>query len=66
MIHTASEMVVSPVGKIDSLQVEQLRVRDLEVMVTLKLGNISGLLGQLFYAQYDVTIKKDTIELCPR
>lgn len=66
MIHTAGGMVVSPVGKVDSLQVGQLRVRDLEVMVTPKLGDISGLLGQPFYAQYDVTIKKDMIELRSR
>ena len=66
IVHTAGGKVASPVGKIDSLQAGQLRVRDLEVMVTPKLGDISGLLGQPFYAQYDVTIKKDMIELRPR
>lgn len=66
MIHTAGGNIVSPVGKIDSLQAGQLQVRGLEVMVTPQLGDISGLLGQAFYTHYDVTIKKDVIELHPR
>ncbi|MEB3312369.1 MAG: retropepsin-like aspartic protease [Snowella sp.] len=60
--HTAGGVVESKVGYATSLQAGGLTLNNVEVSITPKLG-LPGLLGQRFYGDYDVTIKKNVIEL---
>jgi len=66
MVHTAGGMVASPVGYLNSMQAGQLLLKKVEVIVAPGLGEISGLVGQPFFANYDITIKEKVIELRAR
>ena len=60
--HTAGGMVESNVGYAASMKAGELVIKNVEISINSKLG-IPGLLGQRFYADYDITIKKKMIEL---
>jgi clan AA aspartic protease (TIGR02281 family) len=53
------------VGYVKSIEVGGTKVDDIEVAI-LNSDNDTGLLGQNFFGQYDVTIKRDAIEFNER
>lgn len=61
-IHTAGGIIQSNIGRVISMAAGGLMIKNVEVSINPKLG-LPGLLGQRFYADYDVTIKKNIIEL---
>lgn len=60
--HTAGGIVENNIGYVASIQAGGLTLKNLEVSINPNLG-LPGLLGQSFYGDYDVTIKKNMIEL---
>ncbi len=63
-VSTAGGDILAGQGRLKTVQLGDLVVKDLEVSISPHLS--FGLLGQNFYAGYDVTIKKDTIEFSRR
>lgn len=61
MVGTAGGLVPSPVGRVASVGVGGMVVKNLAVMVNPHVPY--GLLGQNFYGQHDVAIKEKEIEL---
>ncbi|MDV3000216.1 MAG: hypothetical protein N5P05_001822 [Chroococcopsis gigantea SAG 12.99] len=62
---TAGGMVVVHLGKANSVQAGNLTKKDLVVGISSHMDSL-GLLGQNFFGNYDVTIKKEVIELRAR
>ncbi len=60
--YTAGGIVENNVGYVASMQAGGLTLNNLEVSINPNLG-LPGLLGQSFFGDYDVTIKKSMIEL---
>jgi predicted aspartyl protease len=64
-ISTASDQLVNQqVGRVNSIDVGGLQMRDVEVSISPVLE--LGLLGQGFFGNYDITIKQDVIEFRAR
>ena len=59
-IETASGFADPSTSKVGSIQVGEIVVDDVEVIISPSLS--IGLLGQNFFADYDLTIKQNTIE----
>ena len=57
-------VVQMPVGKVQSVAVNGLVARDLEVTIADRME--IGLLGHDFFGNYDLKIKRDVIEFYPR
>jgi aspartyl protease family protein len=62
---TAGGMVVVHLGRASSVQAGNLTKKDLVVGISSHMDTL-GLLGQNFFGNYDVTIKKEVIELRTR
>ncbi len=62
---TAGGMVVVHLGRATSVQAGNLTKKDLVVGISSHMDSL-GLLGQNFFGNYDVTIKKEVIELRAR
>ncbi len=64
-VNTASDQVINQqVGRVNSIDVGGLQIRDVEVSISPVLE--IGLLGQGFFGNYDITIKQDVIEFRSR
>ena len=63
-VSTAGGTIMAGKGRLQSVKVGNIIAKDLEVLISPHLS--LGLLGQNFYADYDVTIKQDTIEFSRR
>ncbi len=63
-VSTAGGDILAGRGRLKTVKLGDLVVKDLEVSISPHLS--FGLLGQNFYAGYDVTIKEDTIEFSRR
>lgn len=57
-------IVEFPVGQVRSMSVGGLRVNNIEVAISSQME--VGLLGHDFFGNYDIKIKRDTIEFYPR
>lgn len=62
---TAGGLVKTYSGRISSVQVGNLAVKNVEISVNPALG-MMGLLGQNFFHDHDITIKQKVIEFRPR
>lgn len=63
--NTAGGTVSAHLGRVSSVQAGNLVIKDLVVGISSHMDGL-GLLGQNFFGSYDVTIKKDMIELRSR
>lgn len=62
---TAGGTVPIGIGLVSSVKAGQVFAKDLRVSITPSMSGL-GLLGQEFYGHYDITIKKNMIEMRPR
>jgi predicted aspartyl protease len=62
---TAGGMVTAHVGRVSSVKAGNLTLQNTSVGISSHLEGM-GLLGQTFFSRYDVTIKKNVIELRTR
>lgn len=64
---TAGGPIAYHLGRVASLQAGNLMRKNIVVGIVAQMqGQEQGLLGQNFFGDYDVTIKKEVIELHPR
>jgi predicted aspartyl protease len=64
LVETAAGIVIQQVGVVDSVQLGSVKVERMEVSISPELS--IGLLGQAFFAQYDLTIRDKVIVFTPR
>lgn len=62
---TAGGVIPYHLGRVNSLQAGNLMQQNITVGIISQTDDL-GLLGQDFFGHYDITIKKDVIELHPR
>jgi predicted aspartyl protease len=64
LVETAAGIVIQQVGLVDTVQLGSIKVERMEVSISPDLS--IGLLGQAFFAQYDLTIRENVVVFTPR